>query len=119
MKIQYYQVGKNDTQLLAHLAPPEQLDKLSLAKHIGIYAVDADEVAAVALMICSYARDKRLDIEWLYVDEAYRYQEIGGTLLNEAYQMAGKLELPYVGVRLTGELATDANASVIPLKIPL
>ena len=112
MKIQYYQAGKNDIQLLAHLAPPEQLDKLSLAKHIGIYAVDADEVAAVALMICSYARDKRLDIEWLYVDEAYRYQEIGGTLLNEAYQMAGKLELPYVGVWLTGKLATDANASV-------
>ena len=111
MKIQYYQAGKNDIPLLAHLAPPEQMDKLSLAKHIGIYAVDSDEVAAVALMICSYARDKRLDIEWLYVDEAYRYQEIGGTLLNEAYQMAKRLELPGVGVRLTGELATDANAA--------
>lgn len=110
MKIQYYKTEKKDTQLLTHLAPPEQLDKLSLAKHIGIYAVDSDEVAAAALMICSYAREGRLDIEWLYVDEAYRNNEIGGVLLIMAYKLARQLELPQVGVWMTGELATDAHA---------
>ena len=110
MKIQYYKTGKDDIKLLTALAPAEQLAKLSLAKYFGVYAVDVDEMTVVGLMICSYAREGRLDIEWLYVEEAYRNNEIGGIMLIMAYKLARHLGLPFVGVWMTGELAADAHA---------
>lgn len=109
MKIRYYEAGKSDVKLLTQLAPEEQLAKLSLAKYNGIYAVDVDAVAVAGLMICSRAREGRLDIEWLYVEEAYRNNEIGGMLLIMAYKLARQLELPYVGVWMAGQLAAEAN----------
>ena len=113
MNIRYYEMNEKDTELAVHLAPQEELDKLSLAKHGAVLATDEDKDLAVGILIYSYARAQRLDIEWLYVQEEYRFQEIGGELLIAAYDLAMKVGLPYVGVRMTGELATDENADVV------
>lgn len=112
MDIRYYEMNEKDTELAAHLAPQEELDKLSLAKHGGILAVDEEEQLAVGILIYSYARAERLDIEWLYVYEDYRFHEIGGELLIAAYDLAVNAGLPFVSVRMAGELATDENADV-------
>ena len=112
MNISYFEMSEKDKELAVHLAPQEELDKLSLAKHGAILAVDNEKQCAVGIMIYSYARAERLDIEWLYVYETYRCQEIGGELLIAAYDLAMNAGLPYVGARLTGELATDENADV-------
>lgn len=112
MNISYFEMSEKDKELAVHLAPQEELDKLSLAKHGGVLAVDEEKQLAVGIMIYSYARAERLDIEWLYVYETYRCQEIGGELLIAAYDLARNAGLPYVGARLAGRLATDANADV-------
>ena len=105
-------MDKDDVELALHLAPQEELDKLSLAKHGGVLAVDEEQQRAAGLMIYSFARAERLDIEWLYVYGEYRNQEIGGGLLIAAYDLAMSAGLPYVGVRMTGELATEENADM-------
>lgn len=112
MNIKYFEMSEKDKELAVHLAPQEQLDRLSLAKHGGFLAVDEEKHLPVGILIYSYARAERLDIEWLYVQEEYRYHEIGGELLIATYDLAMNAELSLVGVRLTGELAAKANIDV-------
>lgn len=62
MNIRYYEMNGKDTELAVHLAPQEELDKLSLAKHGAVLATDEDKDLAVGILIYSYARAQRLDI---------------------------------------------------------
>ena len=112
MDIRYYEMSDKDKELAVHLAPQEQLDRLSLAKHGGFLAVDEEKEQAVGVLIYSYARAERLDIEWLYVQEEYRYHEIGGELLIAIYDLAMNVGVSSVGMRMTGELATKENIDV-------
>ena len=109
MNITLHMMDKNDIELVRHRAPREELVKRTRAKHRGLLAIDTDDMVPAGIMICSYVRADHLDIEWLFVHENYRNNEIGEELLIAAYDMAMKAKIPYVGVRMAGELAADEN----------
>lgn len=111
MNITLYEMSKNDRELARHLAPEEELAKLALAKHKGLLAIDQDAMVPAGIMICSFARANRLDIEWLFVHEDFRNNEIATELLIAAYDMAMATRIPYVGVRMAGELAAEENVA--------
>ena len=44
MNITLHMMDKNDIELARHLAPREELVKLTLAKHRGLLAIDTDDM---------------------------------------------------------------------------
>ena len=113
MDIKLKYMAEDDTALAEHLAPPEILAKLKLPKHIGLLAIDVEDMTPCGVALASHGRGNRLDIEWVSVYEDYRDMGVGSELIYGCYEAAKDLKLPTLGFLMEGELATLENVEAI------
>ena len=111
MNINIYDLEKNDTEMVSHLAPEEVLDKLKGRSHGALFAVDEDRPVACGLLIYSTRDAGKLDLEWLYVFDSYQGNEIGTALMEEFYNMAMGENRALLRVILPEEMEEDDKAN--------
>ncbi len=111
MNINIYDLEKNDTEMVSHLAPEEMLDRLELLNHGALFAVDEDRPVACGLLIYSTRDAEKLDLEWLYVFDSYQGNEIGTALMEEFYNMAMGENRALLRVILPEEMEEDDKSN--------
>ena len=113
MAITLLKLEAKDMVLAEHLAPEGMLCRLALPHCSGVIAVDEEAKVPVGLVIYSYSRANRLDIEWLFVYETYRGKGIGSDLLEMMFTVANKAKIPFVGLLLEGAFASEENINAM------